>query len=365
MEPRFGADFSGVRVHTGGEAVQMNRELGAQAFTHGSDVYFGAGKSPGNNELTAHELTHVVQQSGDGVKPKKEKPQTPEVSLQERPVVNGIRPKSEVLTTNLQSLRGNANHDSSIYRQEIEPFRSENPPEKIAAAQEIVLESANGDVVQQSIELRTLKGWSTQLLQRQVTNPKCQGTNRRAGIEHEAIQADYIARQDSTGVREYSIPGGSASGNVGYADLVGLGSYAIYEIKPYTPNNITAGLAQVGRYLAAARLNCDTEASWHLGFAYRDTVLPLGSNRELVAKQYGHAGLILYYTRNKRRPEINWESVLEVVLMLGLSLSLIAAILYALLSPEPATKLAAAGLSAAIIVIILDYFGIEDERNQA
>jgi hypothetical protein len=42
----------------------MNRELGAQAFAHGSDVYFGAGKSPGNNELTAHELTHVVQQTG-------------------------------------------------------------------------------------------------------------------------------------------------------------------------------------------------------------------------------------------------------------------------------------------------------------
>jgi outer membrane protein OmpA-like peptidoglycan-associated protein len=63
MEPRFGADFSSVRVHTGGEAVQMNRELGAQAFAHGSDVYFGAGKSPGNNELTAHELTHVVQQT--------------------------------------------------------------------------------------------------------------------------------------------------------------------------------------------------------------------------------------------------------------------------------------------------------------
>ncbi len=68
MEPRFGADFSGVRVHTGGEAVQMNRQLGAQAFTHGSDVYFGAGKSPGNNELTAHELTHVVQQTGGQVR---------------------------------------------------------------------------------------------------------------------------------------------------------------------------------------------------------------------------------------------------------------------------------------------------------
>jgi hypothetical protein len=60
MEPRFGADFSQVRVHTGSEAVQMSQELNAQAFTHGSDVYFGQGKSPGNNELTAHELTHVV-----------------------------------------------------------------------------------------------------------------------------------------------------------------------------------------------------------------------------------------------------------------------------------------------------------------
>lgn len=63
MEPRFGNDFSSVRVHTGDEAVYMNRELGAQAFTHGSDVYFGAGKAPGNNELTAHELMHVVQQT--------------------------------------------------------------------------------------------------------------------------------------------------------------------------------------------------------------------------------------------------------------------------------------------------------------
>jgi hypothetical protein len=64
MEPRFGANFNRVRVHTDSTAVQMNRELGAQAFTHGSDIYYGEGKAPGNNELTAHELTHVVQQTG-------------------------------------------------------------------------------------------------------------------------------------------------------------------------------------------------------------------------------------------------------------------------------------------------------------
>ena len=64
MEPRFGADFSSVQVHTDGAAAQMNKELGAQAFAHGSDIYYGAGKLPAKDELTAHELTHVVQQTG-------------------------------------------------------------------------------------------------------------------------------------------------------------------------------------------------------------------------------------------------------------------------------------------------------------
>ncbi|WP_414552398.1 eCIS core domain-containing protein [Anabaena sp. CCY 0017] len=73
MEPRFGNDFSSVRVHTDSSSVQMNQELGAQAFTHGQDVYFGAGKyNPGVDDgkrLLAHELTHVVQQTG-AVQPK-------------------------------------------------------------------------------------------------------------------------------------------------------------------------------------------------------------------------------------------------------------------------------------------------------
>jgi Domain of unknown function (DUF4157)/Heterokaryon incompatibility protein Het-C len=70
MEPRFGADFSAVRVHTGSDAVQMNSQLNAQAFANGSDIYFGAGKAPAKDALTAHELTHVVQQTGDAVSPK-------------------------------------------------------------------------------------------------------------------------------------------------------------------------------------------------------------------------------------------------------------------------------------------------------
>ena len=68
MEPRFGTDFSNVTVHTDSNAVQMNQDIQAQAFTHGQDIYFNSGKySPDTNEgksLLAHELTHVVQQRG-------------------------------------------------------------------------------------------------------------------------------------------------------------------------------------------------------------------------------------------------------------------------------------------------------------
>jgi len=67
MESAFGTDFSNVRVHTGNQAVQMSRDLNAQAFTHGSDIYFNSGKynpeSSSGQRLLAHELTHVVQQS--------------------------------------------------------------------------------------------------------------------------------------------------------------------------------------------------------------------------------------------------------------------------------------------------------------
>ncbi|MEH2274276.1 MAG: DUF4157 domain-containing protein, partial [Nostoc sp.] len=58
MEPRFNANLSDVRVHTGSEAVQMNREIGAEAFTSGNDIFYGKGNSPDNDHLTAHELAH-------------------------------------------------------------------------------------------------------------------------------------------------------------------------------------------------------------------------------------------------------------------------------------------------------------------
>lgn len=71
MESGFGVDFSKVRVHNDSNAVQMNKELGAQAFANGNDIYFNEGKyNPNSTEgkhLLAHELTHTVQQGNKSV----------------------------------------------------------------------------------------------------------------------------------------------------------------------------------------------------------------------------------------------------------------------------------------------------------
>jgi hypothetical protein len=72
MESAFGADFSGVRVHTGSEAHELNNAVNAVAFTTGQDIFFRNGayntESSGGRELLAHELTHVVQQGrADGL----------------------------------------------------------------------------------------------------------------------------------------------------------------------------------------------------------------------------------------------------------------------------------------------------------
>jgi hypothetical protein len=68
METQFGADFSGVRIHTGHNVAA----LGAVAYTTGSNIHLQPGfqpYGPGGVELLAHELAHVVQQGQVGAVP--------------------------------------------------------------------------------------------------------------------------------------------------------------------------------------------------------------------------------------------------------------------------------------------------------
>ena len=68
MEPRFGHDFTRIRIHNDEKASDSARAVGARAFTLGNHVVFATGQySPATTEgqtLLAHELTHAIQQSG-------------------------------------------------------------------------------------------------------------------------------------------------------------------------------------------------------------------------------------------------------------------------------------------------------------
>ena len=62
LEPKLGADLKPVKVHTDSASEQLNRELGAKAFTHKNHIYYGAGQSPSDMKLTTHEAVHTIQQ---------------------------------------------------------------------------------------------------------------------------------------------------------------------------------------------------------------------------------------------------------------------------------------------------------------
>ncbi|MGC2627844.1 MAG: DUF4157 domain-containing protein, partial [Candidatus Udaeobacter sp.] len=70
MEPRFGHYFAKVRIHNGPQAATAAASIQARAFTLGRDVVFAAAehdpRSEDGKRLLAHELMHVVQQSGEG-----------------------------------------------------------------------------------------------------------------------------------------------------------------------------------------------------------------------------------------------------------------------------------------------------------
>lgn len=66
MEPRFGADFSNIKIHTDSTSARLNRRLSARAFAYTNHIFFAenqfAPESDNGKRLIAHELTHSIQQ---------------------------------------------------------------------------------------------------------------------------------------------------------------------------------------------------------------------------------------------------------------------------------------------------------------
>lgn len=71
MAERFGQDLSGVRVHSDFAASRSARDVNAAAYTVGNHIVFREGRfaphTADGDRLLAHELTHVIQQSGGSV----------------------------------------------------------------------------------------------------------------------------------------------------------------------------------------------------------------------------------------------------------------------------------------------------------
>jgi hypothetical protein len=106
FEPRFGRDFSSVRIHTGEEAARANRELGSYAFTFGPHIWLGRGQDPGHSSLLAHELTHVVQQTAPPLRVEAQEQREPEPaeaqhSIQRAPGPDPLPPSSSVIRQDL------------------------------------------------------------------------------------------------------------------------------------------------------------------------------------------------------------------------------------------------------------------------
>ncbi len=119
MEQAFDADFSGVNIHTDSQANQLNNTIQSRAFTTGQDIFFRQGEyNPENREgqgLLAHELTHVVQQTGGR---KLQKAQLSEPQIQ--PVPGG---EVEEIKTNNNTTVERASLVESKAQQKLSPHK--------------------------------------------------------------------------------------------------------------------------------------------------------------------------------------------------------------------------------------------------
>jgi Domain of unknown function (DUF4157) len=92
MEPRFGQDFSSVRIHVDAPANNSADALNAAAYTQGDNIVFGRGQyeptGPAGRRLIAHELTHVLQQP-EGVRSIQRKPNNKELANPEEDPICG------------------------------------------------------------------------------------------------------------------------------------------------------------------------------------------------------------------------------------------------------------------------------------
>ncbi len=165
MEGAFGADFSGVGVHADPAAGELNRRLGASAFTVGQDIFFGEGayqpESEPGRQLLAHELTHVVQGGGTSASgpftvgpvedTHEQQADTAAAELgpamsDERLLLDGAAAgDASGIPSYVRQVIGEAGTSVAVYRSALAEFRKSHPPATLQEARGRLAE-ANGHI---------------------------------------------------------------------------------------------------------------------------------------------------------------------------------------------------------------------------
>jgi hypothetical protein len=137
FEPRFGHDFSNVRVHTGVNATKIAESIYARAFTIGNNIVFGHGQYSASTDkgrrLLGHELTHVIQQDKSGFVSGNSRGPICEVSkMRTESIQRDIEPHPEISGDFIIRVNPGINDESTFIRQVSEDLATKVRRERVS-----------------------------------------------------------------------------------------------------------------------------------------------------------------------------------------------------------------------------------------
>jgi hypothetical protein len=255
MEGRFSKRLDDVRIHADGVADLAARAVGARAFTIGRHISFAAGEyAPHTGQgqhLLAHELAHAVQNEHVG---------TP----------NGVALSSIEIS------------DPSDFAE-------------VAAERAADQVMAGSTPVAIASQLATTSTLATKLYRATaVCGPNPQRSASQRNLEHQLIQADYVANVNPLGSIEFAIPAASKEGLIGFCDLVDVPNKELFEVKSGSIWSIPTGLTEIDGYVYFANQHCGK--GWKGGKGYPSLWMIRGTTKNgqvLVTALYA-PGLVIY-----------------------------------------------------------------------
>jgi hypothetical protein len=358
IEPQFGHDFSKVRVYTDTRAAETAQAVNARAYTVGQDIVFGAGQySLGTMEgkrLLAHELIHTIQQdTGFGM------------------------PSGLTIGSVADPAEQEADHISRIIDQTREFHIERYLTPRIQRF--LVEEPAGGCGV--------------------CTGPQLAGMIAHQQIQSLFVTGELLREAEEAGSMIWQL---QSSLDCGRPDLWrgGMDPDQIGEIKPANSEGYFQGNRKMIQYISCFAGHGITviPSTWapltDVVNIFEEPTRPIGCPQQELFLNPPLDGVYGYYceptfshlmrtgrcsclppiyvpqpqeqevTEEMRAPrqyrQPSYSEVLEVLAILGLSLALVAVVIAAFLDPEPASKLALAGLSIIMIGALLTMLGMED-----